>query len=261
MQKLKMLIRYINYLQHARTPFDIHPPFLYELVSQVFEDRKVYPEYQRVEDLKKELLMRKDTVEVHDLGAGSSATSKKVRTVSDITRHSSKQRKQGRLLFRLSRFLRPGTVLELGTAMGLSSAYLALGYDRSEVTTVEGCGNIAGLAQDNLKKLGLGQVTVIHGDFRDALPRYLEGTDHIDLAFVDGNHRKQPTIDYFEQILPKTVNASCLVFDDIHWSDGMESAWRYISGHPEVMLSIDLFHLGIVFFRKELTKQHFTIRF
>jgi predicted O-methyltransferase YrrM len=261
MQQLTMLIRYINYLQQARNRFDIHPPFLYELITEVFDDRKDYPEYHLVEGLKDELLKRVDAVEVQDLGAGSTVTRKKVRTVADITRHSSKGRKHGRLLFRLSRHLKPGYILELGTAMGISSAYLALGNDQSEVTTIEGCTNIAARARENLKKIELERVTVINDDFDGALPRCLKQTDHVDLAFIDGNHREQPTLDYFEQILAKTVNASCIVFDDIHWSKGMERAWKRIINHPEVTLSIDLFHLGIVFFRKELSKQHFIIRF
>ncbi len=261
MQKLKLLIRYINYLQQARSSFDIHPPFLYTLVSEVLDDRHAYPEYRLVEGLKRELLKRKEPVEVTDLGAGSTATRKNVRTISEITRHSSKSRKHGRLLFRLSRFLKPGTILELGTAMGISSAYLALGHDTSRVTTIEGCSNIAGLAGENLQTLGLGHVTVVNGEFQDVLPGYLERTGQVDLAFIDGNHREEPTLAYFEQILTKTVNGSCIVFDDIHWSEGMENAWDQIARHPKVTLSVDLFHLGLVFFRKELTKQHFTVRF
>jgi hypothetical protein len=42
----------------------------------------------------------------------------------------------------------------------------------------------------------------------------------------------------------------------------MEGAWEYIKHHESVTLSVDLFFIGIVFFRKEQrVKQHFTIRF
>ena len=255
------LIRYINYLQQAKNKFDIHPPFLYDLVSNVIDDKTRYPEYEKIEQLKRELLKNHETIEVTDLGAGSKADSNHTRTVKSITRHSSKPDKFGRLMHRLARFLEPPIILELGTAMGLSTAYLALGNARSAVTTVEGCPNISGQARKNLDSLDLQRVKVINGNFDDVLPRYLETVPQVDLVFFDGNHRKDPTINYFEQCLLKTVNTSCFIFDDIHWSEGMESAWKHISQHPSVTLSLDLFFSGIVFFRKELSKQHFVIRF
>ena len=42
----------------------------------------------------------------------------------------------------------------------------------------------------------------------------------------------------------------------------MEEAWNEIKQHTSVTLTIDLFFIGIVFFRTEQkTKEHFTIRF
>ena len=261
MQKLNFLIRYLKYLQLARNKYDIHSPFLYELVTQVIEDRNSYPDYGLVEGLKRDLLERKDTVEVNDLGAGSMVDKGQIRTVGSIARHSSKPRKYGRLLYRISRHLKPGTMLELGTSLGISTAYLALGHPGSTIITIEGCKNTAQQARLNLDSLNLKNTGIITGHFDAALPGYLDSISQLDLAFIDGNHREEPTINYFEQCLSKTVNTSCFLFDDIHWSKGMESAWDYIRNHETVTLSIDLFFMGLVFFRKELSKEHFTIRF
>jgi predicted O-methyltransferase YrrM len=82
-----------------------------------------------------------------------------------------------------------------------------------------------------------------------------------DLVFFDGNHKKEPTLSYFEQCLPHIHPGTIFLFDDIHWSAGMEEAWNIIRNHPKVRVSIDLYHLGIVFFREELSKEDFTIRF
>jgi predicted O-methyltransferase YrrM len=84
----------------------------------------------------------------------------------------------------------------------------------------------------------------------------------VDLAFIDGNHRKLPTLNYFHELLPVLSSASAIVFDDIHWSAEMESAWENIKNHPQVMLTIDVFFMGIIFFRPEFrVKQHFVIRY
>ena len=95
-----------------------------------------------------------------------------------------------------------------------------------------------------------------------SLQKTLEKIPTIDLAFVDGNHRKEPTLQYFRQLLDKKTEQSILIFDDIHWSKGMEEAWQQIQQHPDVTLTIDLFFIGLVFFRKEQkVAQHFSIRF
>jgi len=80
------------------------------------------------------------------------------------------------------------------------------------------------------------------------------------LIYFDGNHSKQATLDYFELLLPTITNDSVWIFDDIHWSTGMEEAWEIIKSHPKVKVTIDTFQWGIVFFRSEQEKEHFTIR-
>jgi len=261
MQKIKYIFKYINYLQKSENKFDVHPPFLFDLITDVFEDKNSYPACRQIEQLKSSLLQKHETIEVNDLGAGSVADNKHIRTVKSITKHSSKQKKYGRLLYRLSRYFEPENILELGTAMGISTAYMALGNKSSTLSTIEGCKNISKLATQNMKTLDIQNVKVINGNFDDLLPRYLASVPRLDMVFIDGNHLEKPTINYFEQCLLKTVNTSCFIFDDIHWSDGMDNAWNYIRKHQSVTLSIDLFFMGIVFFRKELSKQHFVIRF
>jgi predicted O-methyltransferase YrrM len=84
----------------------------------------------------------------------------------------------------------------------------------------------------------------------------------VDLAFIDANHRKKPTLTYFNELLKKITGNAIIIFDDIHWSAGMEAAWNEIKQHPSVMLTVDLFYFGIIFFRPEFkVKQHFRIRF
>jgi len=80
-------------------------------------------------------------------------------------------------------------------------------------------------------------------------------------VFFDGNHRKEPTLKYFKQCLKKTNDNSIFIFDDIYWSEEMESAWNEIKANPEVSITVDLFELGLVFFRKGIEKQDFVVKF
>ena len=80
------------------------------------------------------------------------------------------------------------------------------------------------------------------------------------LIYLDGNHQKQATLDYFELLLPTITNDTVWIFDDIHWSAEMEEAWEIIKKHPKVTVTIDTFQWGLVFFRYEQPKEHFVIR-
>jgi predicted O-methyltransferase YrrM len=184
------------------------------------------------------------------------------RRISDIARRAAKPPRLGQLLFRVARHYRPGTIVELGTSLGLSTAYLAAGAPDAKVWTIEGSPAIAKTAADNLRGLGLNNVEVSTGNFDDLLHPGLDRIGPIDLAFVDGNHRREPTLRYFDALIRHCGRSAALIFDDIHWSLEMEQAWESIRNDPRVYLTIDLFFIGFVFLRDEFkVKQDFTIRF
>ncbi|MBM3435698.1 MAG: SAM-dependent methyltransferase [Bacteroidetes bacterium] len=261
MQNIKFILKFIKYYLTAKTRFEIHSPFLFELVSNVFGNRHDNIDYIRVESLKRELLKDARKIRVHDLGAGSLVNKSDERFIKQIAKNSSRPTKYGRLLYRFSAYFKPITILELGTSLGISSAYMALGSPASKIITIEGSSNIAEEAKENFLKLGLSEINVVTGNFDNVLPSILESVSLPELIFIDGNHRREPTINYFNQCLSKVVNETVIIFDDIHWSDEMSAAWSEIHNHPSVTLSVDIFFMGFIFFRKELTKQHYVIRF
>lgn len=239
----------------------MHSPFVFDFVQKVLNDRQQYPAYEAVESLRERLLKDQRVLQVLDLGAGSGLNASNQRKVADIARHAAKPRKLGQLLFRIVQHYRPQTLLELGTSLGISSAYLALARPESSLITIEGSPAIAATAEENFKSIPVKNIQLITGNFDDRLPELLQKIPVVDFAFVDGNHRQAPTIRYFEALLEKTGNDSILIFDDIHWSREMEAAWEQIKAHPAVRCTIDLFFIGIVLFRQEFhEKQHFIIR-
>ena len=221
-----------------------------------------YPEYSRVEKLRQKLRKDHREIQVLDLGAGSVHGDGSVRSISSIARNAAKPAKFGQLLFRMIRHYQPVQVLELGTSLGITTAYLAAGNPLSKVITIEGSPAVADKARQNLQELSLQNVRVQTGAFDEVLPGVIKKLKGSALVFIDGNHSRQPTLDYFHTLVPHLGHGSIVVFDDIHWSEGMEQAWEEICAHPSVMLTIDLFFIGIVFFRNEFRiKQHFVIRF
>ena len=262
--KLQMAKKYAGYLLRASNGkgHGIHSPFVFDFVTNVLNDKRTFYCYRTIEKLRGYLKRDKTILAIDDFGAGSKVAGHIQRTVSSIARYSLKPKKYSRLLFRMINHYQPSTVLELGTSLGITTAYMASGNAGAQVVTMEGAGAVANIAKQNFSVLCLNNIAVIEGNFDNTLPATLQQLPVVDFVFIDGNHRRQPTLDYFEQLLHKTKEHSLCIFDDIHWSNEMEEAWNLIKAHATVTLSIDLFFIGIVFFRKEnKAKQEYTIRF
>ncbi|MFN8283575.1 MAG: class I SAM-dependent methyltransferase [Chitinophagales bacterium] len=263
MSKLFQLSEYIYYTLSSITKYKIHSPFVYKMVTEVFEKEAEYKDYKHIENLRDALKNDTRIIEVNDLGAGTKAFNKtNKRKVSSIVRKSVKKEKYGHLLFMLIRHFKLNTILELGTSLGITTAYLASAHSNTKVYTIEGCRNIADVAQENFDKLGLKNIDLTVGNFDDELIKVCQKVGKFDLVFIDGNHREVPTIDYFNTVLPFCHNDTILVFDDIHWSEEMQEAWEFVKNHEQVKLTIDLFEMGMVFLRKEFRqKEHMQISY
>ena len=201
-------------------------------------------------------------IDVEDHGAGSFVIRSNKRAVRNIARSSLKNKKFAQLIHRIVKYYKPTIIVELGTSFGITTSYMASANFSSMVYSLEASENIGGIARNTFEKLALKNIELIHANFNDALPQLQEKIDKIDFAFIDGNHRKAPTLNYFSLLLQKITGTSILIFDDIHWSAEMEEAWKQIQQHTAVTLTIDLFFIGLVFFNKDFkSRQHFVIRF
>jgi predicted O-methyltransferase YrrM len=240
----------------------VHSPFVFDFITQVLNNKNHYYAYDTVEALRGRLKLNKTKINVEDLGAGSVTNANNLRSIASIAANAAKPPKYGRLLFRMVNYYRPTTVLELGTSLGITTSYLSLANPQAGIITLEGSKEIGEKAMENFRLIKLANIKLVHGNFDKTLGKVIAALSEIDMAFVDGNHRREPTLRYFNQLLPAMTAESIMIFDDIHWSAEMEEAWKEITGDPRVMLSVDLFFVGIIFFHPGFkVKQHFTIRF
>jgi len=260
--RLQLARKYIRYYLTASNGkgHGIHSPFVFDFIKNVLNDGQDYPAFRRIEALRARLVKDGTMLEVEDMGAGSTVAAGRQRRIGEIARHAAKPPRLGRLLYRIAQYYRCSSVLELGTSLGLSTAYLASGGAR--VWTIEGAAAVAAVAEKNIRELGLEEVEVIVGNFDEKMEGVLDRAGGIDLAFIDGNHRMEPTLRYFYLLMDRCAGATILIFDDIHWSREMEEAWETMKQDPRVYLTIDLFFIGLVVVRDEFkVKQDFVIRF
>ena len=261
MKNLLLIYRYIIFWFKAKTRYRIHSQFVFDFINNILRDKEKYSDYPILWNHRNEMAESTDPIETVDfgIGAGKKAYSTRILSLGKIVRNRSHNESRLKLLYRITRYFKPENILEFGTAAGISATYIKKGNPESFMTTMEGCANLAARANESFVELGLGDIEIAVGSFDVTLDDVLKKFTKLDFVFFDGNHRKEPTLRYFEKCVQLSNENSIFVFDDIHWSSGMESAWDEIKNDSRVSVTIDLFWFGLVFFRKGIEKQDFVL--
>ncbi|MFK8160914.1 MAG: O-methyltransferase [Lewinella sp.] len=267
----------------ARTRYDVHSPHLVEFLREVYNDDRHYHAFDLIRSVRAFWRRKSGTVKLRALGAPSKTTRKNERSVSSLVATNAIDDQCGRLLFRLAIWLEAEDILEFGTNAGISTLYLHAANTRARLDTVEGNPDVAALARETFAKAGTGpglrahvslfqdwldqqpQTSAASIPLRKPIKHHLSSIEHqaslepLDIFFLDGDHREQPTIDYVNQLLPRTTENSVFVIADIHWSPGMERAWEALKQLPEVTASVDVYHFGLLFFKPGINKVHLSL--
>ena len=251
---------YLAFLLKSFNQNSINSVFITDFIQHCLNKKKTTrKKTQQALNYKQQLLNNKKSINVTDFGAGSKVFISNTRSISKIAKYAGISNKRAFLLINLIDYLEPKNILEIGTSLGIATSALSTGDENSQIITLEGCPETAKIAQQQFNKFNLKNINIIIGNFNDTLPKVIENKTY-DFIYFDGNHQKEATLEYFNLCLATINNNSVFIFDDIHWSEEMEDAWEEIKTHPKVTTTIDTFQWGIVFFKKELEKQHLTIR-
>ncbi len=263
MKKLFLIKEYFKYFFSAKKGgHGVHSPFVFDFVETVLEDKRHFYAFDEIKQCRKLLYSDDSLLKIEDFGAGSHKNNNLQRKVSDIAKTAGRTEKFGKLLFRMVDKYQFENIVELGTSVGIATAYLAKANQHATITTIEGSPEIAKRATKSFEYLKLKNIHQVVGNFDNVLAPTLAQLKKVDLFFIDGNHREEPTIDYFNLVKPFLNEDSMIIFDDIHWSEGMLRAWETIKKDSAVTLSIDLFFIGIVLFKKDIKeKQHFILKY
>src|SRR6187549_3536231 len=121
----------------------MHSPFVFDFILSVLNNKKSYKAPQEIEDLRRELLKENKSITIQDLGAGSRVQSSKQRTVRSLARSAVKSKKYSQLLFRLVTHYQPKNIIELGTSLGITTAYFSKANPLASISTIEGSETVA----------------------------------------------------------------------------------------------------------------------
>lgn len=251
---------YFQYLISSKGRHGINSPFIYGLNENVIHGKNHSPFFDIIETTRRKMIKSRANIDFIDLGSGGKSGQ---RSLSEIVTRTSRNAKYLKLLYRLVDAVKPAYSLELGTGTGMSTMYQSAALKPEfPLHTIEGSNSLIEIAKYNAEQCGLASHIDFHpGNFDDTLQDVLNQLPRLDYVYIDGNHSKEPTLKYFDAILTRTHENSVVVFDDINWSADMKEAWSIIKNYEIVTVTVDLFELGIVFFKTDQEKEHFKIRF
>jgi predicted O-methyltransferase YrrM len=248
------------FLSKSRKGHGIHSPFVFDLVSRVFRNKTNPAIVSCVEGIRRELTDDHRMLKIMDLGKGSEKMDIHYRKVSDILRNSAVPAKYGNLLSNMAAEYGERKITEMGTSLGISTMYMALSSE-TRIDTIEGCSAIAEVAKENFDRAGIKNVNVYSGSFEEILPLLINENSKPGLVFIDGNHRKEPVIKYFNHIADVSDHETVVIIDDINHSSEMGDAWNVIKKCHKISVTVDIFRMGIVFFRKGISRTDYIIRY
>lgn len=255
-----LILKFLAYRFLAKGKHDAHSPYLYEFITQVAEDTQKPAYFKAIEQQRKQYLKDNTILKIRDYGAGSRSKQGNIREISEIAKFQLKPAKYTQLLSRIVQHYQYARILELGTSLGISTAYLAQANPKARVYTIEGSEEIYQRATLYFKLENIQNIQAYCGEFSAVLPQLL-GQSPFDFIFIDGNHQKEPTLSYIEQLLPYLAEKGMIILDDIHWSSDMEDAWKILKKDKRFGLTIDLFFMGILCKNADLSPAHFMLKF
>ena len=243
MKKFQVLA-FCRYYWRACTIYDIHSPYLFALVESLM-DQKLYYAMSEIEPYRDRYKTNSTQIKLLDFGAGGN--SGKLKTVAQIVKTASSRPQKCRFIFNLVKYFQPESILELGTNLGIATAYMSMAHSNSKLYTVEADPGIVEHAEELFSNLNIKQrIEVINTSFQTFFRNENKIIDSIDFAFVDGDHSFESTIDTVSRLMRNSQDRKVLILDDIYWSKPMHEAWIKIKDKYSDCLFIELMHMGII---------------
>ena len=254
------------YIEYFLKQVDLHSlqaPFVYSLYGDVIDaSGPENSKFEEIEKIRESLLVSNQKISYQTFGKRSSFSSTRRNKIATITRGGISSKKDSLLFCRLIQYFNSKKIIELGSSLGINTAYLSLASNvNSSIFTFEGHDELVEIAGNTFEQLKLRNVNMIRGNIDDQLPDLLNDHSDFDFVLIDANHDYDAVINYFGLFEKHLKENNIIVIDDIRWSKDMYRAWNNIIRKNCVTLSIDLGHLGVLLFKKGISKQHYMLAF
>ncbi len=222
-----MIGSYLKYLWQRKSEYSIHSPFVYDFMRKVLNDSGSNRDYDTIYRIGRLLDKRKYI--------------------------NYNLRKQSRLLYRMIRYFEPDSAVSFGSLTALNTAALALGHLQTKVYLEESEDFL-----ETLNSMGIVNVRLIQPEEFDSEHFRKLNTGFV---FFGRDSFEDDTWDYLADCMNYKTVDSVFVFEGIHHNRDMEDAWEEIKANEDVSVTIDLYCIGMVFFREGIEKQDFVLKY
>ena len=223
-----------------RKGYGVHSPFVYNLITNVIEEKTPYYAFEEIENERKRILSFQNNI-------------------SKITAKETQSPNYGALLFRLVNFFKCRNVIEIGSTTGIMSLYLSMASRNScSCFALEERPNIIDTVEDFAKKHHLSRLHLIQGDYESNLKELHSTLQKADLIFINRISDVEKVVSL---CAPFMHNETVLVLNDITKNKEMKGLWKKIKKDNESRITIDLYSLGLVFLDEKFHKQHYKNHF
>jgi len=244
----------ISYLKKARHHggHGIHSPFLFYLITEVIENKEKLPQFKSFKQLKKKVL---------DLIDDSSDSSvKKIYDQFDIRYTKPKKlfkkvelpEKYRQIVFHLIGEFKPSLIVHYGPTLGVNLAALATANLESHIYQLINDPFCELISKRLLNDSANSNIQFIH---ENSVPEIIP-------EFALLNCFSEPALS--QSIIQNYINQhsddGVLIIRGIHESKEMESIWQNTIADQNIRVSLDLFEIGIILFRKGLQKENFILK-
>lgn len=219
----KIAVRLVYKVRHHKG-HGIHSPFVFKLITNVIEEKKLFYAYGDIKDYLNNFRGVKDDGD-----------------------------KVSRLLFRFVNFFKSKKILILGGGKGINTLYLTAASSDINCVCVEQSPLKAAIA----KELYLNWPRSI--DQNSSVFPDLGGKQ--DCVFIDLRNYNTKIPELIAFLTKVTNENSFVVIRGLRTNSKNRLLWKSLIARDEVIVSLDLFHLGIVFFDKKYHKKNYKLSF
>jgi predicted O-methyltransferase YrrM len=252
---------YYNLFSSHKKGHGIHSPFVFHLITKVFRN-KINPDVVfNIEKIRQMMISDKRRIIIKDYGSGPEGTVNTLRIISEIVKYSTIPQRYGFLLASLSREFGKSGIVAMGTSLGISTLYMAAGSPDVTVHSINGYPEISEIAKDYILRSGLKNISLYTDKFDEVLAEIVNKSIKPGLVYINGDNRKEKVLKYFYTVAEMGDKNSVLVLDDINRSAEMGEAWKEIKKYEKVTLTVDIFRMGLVFFREGVSRYDYIIRY
>ena len=232
---------YFSFYFSALTKYKVHSPFVFEFVTEVFEDDRFYHSFGIIENYRRYLINIDEKISIDQ----------KKQAIKQLVKHDEITASVGKILFKTVHLYKPNNLLELNTQFGIATLYQATPNSNIPVISIEQNLNTAQKTVSFFQKLGTKNIKILSGSLEDQLPKAIQQFKTVDFVYFNHFWGKERTSNYFEQCLAACAPNSIFVFKSPYSSKESIAFWELAKKNPKVRLSIDIYSLGFLFFRSE----------